>query len=647
MIYENFLFESTLLVEHRQLYTEWVNVGKVIVEANLTIDQINQVFAAIGDPGDYRVKNILGKTASGINQAYQGIINAVSNAAPVKYFDQKFDNAMKKLKDATGGDEGLAQAVYWYRDFAKKYPVTQNVVYAGLIAAVGLATGGAAPVAALGAMKMVDRLLQGDKFSQAAIKGGLTAAAAAALRNVISHHQSGSQTQPVQNPNDAYTQPRGNLTQPIQNPNDAYTPGLSPDQQGDMLGRGLGTIHQVTAGDTRGIWGILQKMGIDPSDHWQEKLNAVIKANADKYPSLLKNPNLIKPGMNLVIPKTLMQDKWSDGYKPTGLKKLSEHIDKDATIAAWVLDESLKDANSVVIRESSLPLLWEAIEEAGFMDTLKGIGKGIAGGIEKIGGGIGSGIERGYRAISTNKLTTQGLQKAWGAGPGFSYTGRPKGADSAVVYKFLKDQGVDDETIKAAFAKLKIPSTGGSETTAPTSLPSTGAPSAPSAPSATSNQARVQAATKAQQQTQQGLNNYVRNVAAALNKAPPNQKFALTKELVNFMADRQNYPEWENAVQSVQSILKGAKLNPNFAAKAIQSVKSGQHMEAWQVNAINALLEAVGITWAQLGYTVLQENANSFFMFDAHVLTEAKNLAQQAAIAINMKKRGKKPKSKK
>ena len=58
---EEVLFESTLLTEHRVIYDDWKNVGKYIVEANLTIDQINQLFNTIADPnaagGPYRVKN--------------------------------------------------------------------------------------------------------------------------------------------------------------------------------------------------------------------------------------------------------------------------------------------------------------------------------------------------------------------------------------------------------------------------------------------------------------------------------------------------------------------------------------------------------------------------------------------------------------
>ena len=639
---EDTLFESTLLTEDKIIFNEWRNASKILAEANLTVDQITDLFTNIegGTAGQKTVAGKVaggvgkaavavasgaGKAASAVGQAYQGLLDKVSNLGPVKSFDDKADAVFSKLKDATGGDKGVAQYVYKYRDFAKKHPIVQNLIYGALVAAVGLATGGAGAPAALGLFKATDRLLQGDKVSQAIMKGGTTAAAAYGAQAIKGAFNS-PQTQPgvlrgaTTNMSDIDGSSGGSTTMPVQNPNDAFGGAgnaLSPDQQAGMLGRGVGTVHQVTNADSKGIWGILQKMGIDPKDNWKEKLDAVVKANAKQYPGLLKNPNLIKPGMNLVIPKTLMQDKWSDGYQPKGSAKLSEHIDKDGTIAAWVLSEELKRMNSVVLREGAVDSIFGAIEEAGFMDTIRKFGKNV-----------------------TQKYTTDKLMKAWGNGPGHSYSGKPRGADSAVVYAFLKKQGVDDATIASAFSSKGIPVPTAGAAPQAAAQPAQGAAQA----AAPSNQAKVQAATKAQQQTQQGLNDYVRNVAASLNKAPPNQKFALTKELVNFMADRQNYPEWNNAVQSVQAVLKGAKLEPGFAANAIQRVKTGQHMEAWQINAINALLEAVGITWKQLGYTVLEENDNSFYLYDTELLNEASSPAQQAAIAINMKKRGKKPK---
>ncbi len=146
------------------------------------------------------------------------------------------------------------------------------------------------------------------------------------------------------------------------------------------------------------------------------------------------------------------------------------------------------------------------------------------------------------------------------------------------------------------------------------------APTAPTAPGATApGPASLAAAgARAQKQTNQNLNAYVQNAAKTLNSATsPQQKMALTKELVNFMADRKSYPEWDNAVATVQQVIKRGGLNPNFANSAMNRVKAGQTMaESWQIYAINKLLEAVNISWGDLNLVALNESKNSWKVVD-------------------------------
>jgi len=127
--------------------------------------------------------------------------------------------------------------------------------------------------------------------------------------------------------------------------------------------------------------------------------------------------------------------------------------------------------------------------------------------------------------------------------------------------------------------------------------------------------AKAKGAYDAQKQTSQNINNYVRKVAADLNATTDKrQKMALTKEIVNFMADRKNYPEWENAVATVQQIIKKQSPDPNFANAAIERLKAGQVMaEAWQIFWINKLLESVNISWSDLGLSVLKESKSKKF----------------------------------
>lgn len=139
--------------------------------------------------------------------------------------------------------------------------------------------------------------------------------------------------------------------------------------------------------------------------------------------------------------------------------------------------------------------------------------------------------------------------------------------------------------------------------------PAPGEPGA-SAPAASSTPGAAGAAAyKAQQQTSQNINNYIKQAAQAINSTTDkNQKIALTKELVNAMADRQGTPEWNNTVKGVEGIIKGAGTDPKFAAAAVGNLRAGKTMaEAWRIYFANKLVEAVGLTWKDLGLSVLKE----------------------------------------
>lgn len=134
-----------------------------------------------------------------------------------------------------------------------------------------------------------------------------------------------------------------------------------------------------------------------------------------------------------------------------------------------------------------------------------------------------------------------------------------------------------------------------------------------SAPATTPNRAT---AARTSQQTQQNLNNYVRGVSQQLSQVTDrNQKINLTKELVNFMADRKGYPEWNNALRTAEYVLK-KNTDPKFATAAIQRLRAGQRMdlnpsglkEEWKIALLTMLIEGAGLTWKDLGLSVLLES---------------------------------------
>lgn len=178
----SYLYEG-LDCTSKQSMMLWESAGRAITEAQLTPQQITQLFQQVEKnataTGGNRTLIGQGKDVTGaVANAYKDLKSKVENSAIMQNFDQAYDQAAEKLKQATGGEQGVMQYVEKYRNFAKKHPIAQSLIYGALIAAAGISGAGAGGAAALGLLKMTDKLLQGEKFSSAAIKGAETGALA-------------------------------------------------------------------------------------------------------------------------------------------------------------------------------------------------------------------------------------------------------------------------------------------------------------------------------------------------------------------------------------------------------------------------------------------------------------------------------------
>jgi hypothetical protein len=163
ILYSISKIDSDRMITEDRTYKLWESVGHKIVEAQLTADQINQLFANVEQSataaGGNRTAIGKGKDiASAVNKAWEELKTKAQNSGPIKNVDAYYDQAAEKLKQATGGDQGVMKYVQKYRDFAKKHPVAQSVIYAALIAAAGITGAGVGGAAALGLFKMVDKI---------------------------------------------------------------------------------------------------------------------------------------------------------------------------------------------------------------------------------------------------------------------------------------------------------------------------------------------------------------------------------------------------------------------------------------------------------------------------------------------------------
>lgn len=184
------LYESVMLTEVKNFHLG-ESFGRAIVEANLTVDQINQLFQ---DAQQQSGRTAIGKgvdAAKYLQSIYAELKTLIKSHSAVQNFDAEYTKLANSLKQATGGDQGVMRYVQKYRDFAKAHPTAQKVIYSTLVIGVGIAAaglGGPAAVALkpaiIGTMKFADKLLQGEDFSTAA-GAGLEVAAAGAIAQKI------------------------------------------------------------------------------------------------------------------------------------------------------------------------------------------------------------------------------------------------------------------------------------------------------------------------------------------------------------------------------------------------------------------------------------------------------------------------------
>jgi len=188
-IEHNRLYEGLTLTEAKSVKL-WEHAGRLIKEAALTPDQIQQIFTSIEQgataAGGNRTMIGQGKDAAeAIKKAYDDLVSKVQNSGPVKGADAMYDQAVAKIEAGLGGpDNAVNQVIQKYRAFAKAHPIAQSLIYAILIAAAGISGVGLGGAAVLGLLKMTDKLLQGEKFSTAVGKGLATGATAYAAGQI-------------------------------------------------------------------------------------------------------------------------------------------------------------------------------------------------------------------------------------------------------------------------------------------------------------------------------------------------------------------------------------------------------------------------------------------------------------------------------
>ena len=387
----------------------WESVGRQIAEAQMTADQIDQLFQQVEkgstDAGGNRTMIGKGKDVTdAVKKAYDDLVSKVQNSGPIKDIDAKYDQAAAKLKQATGGDQGVMKYIEKYRKFAKEHPVAQGLIYSALIAAAGISGVGIGGAAALGLLKMTDKLLQGEKFSTAVGKGIATGATAFAAGQVGKMMHGGDQ---VPGTNQA-------PATPDTRPATGYGSKAWQDAS-DRL-----TQDRINSATSNGklIQDIAGKMGMSGANHTADMMVGGVPVSIDGVP----------------VPTNL--------FSPEQLANINAV--KAANAMMKGASESIQYSKKLSILEVRAVIGSIAIQEAGVWDTIKGAAGQVAGAVADKAKTVGHNL--------TTKVTADKLQSAW------KTAGSPM--DSDAVAEVLKQAGVSDDVIKSTFASLQIPVSG-------------------------------------------------------------------------------------------------------------------------------------------------------------------------------------------
>ena len=243
-------------------------------------------------------RNILGKAgdlAGALGAKIKGLGQALQDTTVVQGVDAKFEELKQKVNMGMGkSPEGskVLRALDTYKQTVQRYPTTSKFFWGVAGVLTGLLTSGAAPIVALGAIKMIDGLMQGEQFSTAAgratrpVGAALGVKAATAAGDVIAN----TDIPDIDNPFKPNPPGPDNVTPP--GPDQVVPPG------------GETQTITVKSGDT--MTGIADKYKVNPDE--------LAKLNPGKF-GPQGNPNILNPGDQIVLPKNIDAAAYKGAYQ--------------------------------------------------------------------------------------------------------------------------------------------------------------------------------------------------------------------------------------------------------------------------------------------------------------------------------------------
>jgi hypothetical protein len=422
----------------------WEDLGRSLIEAKLTPDQIQDLFGQvqadatatganrtkIGKAADIATKS--GKKTAEYTRkamaAFEDLKSAIANTDEMTAFDAKYDRVAEKLKQSVGGDDSkIMKAIYAYRDQAKKHPILQGAAYAVAIGALGLSGAGLPGAAVLGLIKLGDRLLQGDKATAAVWQGLKTAGITAAIGAAKEYFKGASVPTPQSGAADAAANynpfSRTNIRKAVNAMQELAKDGTITDYNSYQAALKDISKEMAKAGD----------LGLTEMQILEKKISLQIQGQVASA-----EDGTFRGGMPKMIKRFIELNGGSPG----------EGIESDikASAARTLRDvgnfeENARNGDRAILEAFNLI----EISLAGL--AKQGLGKAagaIGAGAKSVAGKVAD-IGSGY----TNVISARALAKAW------RNAGSPD--DSKKIYDLLIAQGVPDAVIKSAFKNKKVP----------------------------------------------------------------------------------------------------------------------------------------------------------------------------------------------
>lgn len=470
-----YLQERDMLIESiarkHPIYESMYDATRYLCEADLSQEQIQQVFKAVADgaakgmnidkEGDAPSSNrtFLGKgadvtsdVAKKVSGAWNNLKSAIADSGPMDGFNVTVDSLQNQIMSKLGGKGGaIGQALTAYRKFGKEHPVMQGVIY-GLfttaLATVTGATGGLALPLLAGGLRTADKLLQGDKASSA-LWSGFKAGALAGAGHALFQHLSDLMQSGPHGATGKWDPSQGSSTSTHTN---------LPTPTGDE-GSGATIPNFDPAGATQYI-----AQANDSLSKIAEKFHISVQELKAWNPDLSKNPDLLNAGYKLQIPPATGSSVYQGGVGTalntwndirSGAAPFSQ-ISANQAAKYGLSNESIKEnkfidwkrtVKSMKLAESKGRRTYTLyVTESGRKEVFRVVHEGIWSGIK-------TAAKKGWDS-ATNKITFDKLDMHWRR----NYGDNPVegSVDVDKVREFLKSRGVKDYLINYALSQIGI-----------------------------------------------------------------------------------------------------------------------------------------------------------------------------------------------